>query len=479
MKGMPRRLHTMALERNGSWRLRAAHFPQQLDCVQRALGRLFMFEVGKDIAPFRHVLPDAFDHRAPLFPAVAGLTKAVVDETCGRDVGSSQGFRFSYAQCHVVRFEQVPSGVGEPGGISELEGRRNCAREYRQEVLEQCRVRLQVRWKLEQDWAEFARGGQRFNRRQESRNEVFGSLQPLDVRDDLVRLNAEPKMRRRVLHPVPDRGFLDELPKGEIYFDGIELGRIVTQEFLLRQLGRVKIGLPCRVSPSGGPSKKLAHDFLCTPASSRIISALTVFVASFYGVSAPPPAPQSRFSPALSHLSLSDPAVSASIRARVRTDRPSFRSGPQLASLQTPEGLHLSSWMHARLLPTSRELRPWDARARAMNTRPRSSCARRSGSSRRRLSRCAPACSSPTARDPRDRARATAPARAKTFWSLRRSLECLGERRSEVPSSRTSSENFLARSVRISRAARTQPGNIAQYLPAARDRDRTPSRLDT
>src|SRR5579872_2474979 len=31
-------------------------------------GRLFMFEVGKDIAPFRHVLPDAFDHRAPLFP---------------------------------------------------------------------------------------------------------------------------------------------------------------------------------------------------------------------------------------------------------------------------------------------------------------------------------------------------------------------------------------------------------------------------
>ena len=49
------------------------------------------------------------------------------------------------------------------------------------------------------------------------------ALQPLDMRDHLVRLNAEAKMRRRILHPVLDGRFFDQLPESEIHFDGIQL----------------------------------------------------------------------------------------------------------------------------------------------------------------------------------------------------------------------------------------------------------------
>src|ERR1017187_610335 len=79
------------------------------------------------------------------------------------------------------------------------------------------------------------------------------------MRDDLVRLNAKAKMPWRVLQPVLDGCLFDELPESEIHFDGIELRSVVTEEFLLRQLGRIEIRLPCRVRPSGGSSKELRH----------------------------------------------------------------------------------------------------------------------------------------------------------------------------------------------------------------------------
>ena len=88
------------------------------------------------------------------------------------------------------------------------------------------------------------------------------SLEPLDVRDDLMRLNAKAKMRRRILQPVLNSRFFNQLPESEIHFNGIELRCVVTQEFLLRQLWRIEIRLPCRVSPSGGSSKELRHRVL-------------------------------------------------------------------------------------------------------------------------------------------------------------------------------------------------------------------------
>src|SRR4029077_2962571 len=131
---------------------------------------------------------------------------------------------------------------------------KNC-----KEVLEQCLINLQIRRKLKQHRAELTSSRQRLNGRQKSRNKVLRRLEALDVRDDLVRLYAEAKLCGRVLQPVLDGRFFNKLPESEIHFDRIQLRRVVSQELLLRQLGRIKIRLPCRVGPARGSNKQLRH----------------------------------------------------------------------------------------------------------------------------------------------------------------------------------------------------------------------------
>src|SRR5271155_5992903 len=137
--------------------------------------------------------------------------------------------------------------------------RRQRVRQKREKILEQRRVCLQIRRQLKEYWPKLASTGQRRDRRQKARNKIFRPFQPLDVRDHLVRLDAQAKVRRSFLDPVLDRSFLDQLPEGEVHFHGIELRRVVTEKLFLRELGRIEVRLPARVGPSGSSGKQLRH----------------------------------------------------------------------------------------------------------------------------------------------------------------------------------------------------------------------------
>src|ERR1035438_1745668 len=96
--------------------------------------------------------------------------------------------------------------------------RRHGARQDRQKVLEQRRIRLQIRRKLKQHRSQLARGGVWLTEREKARHKLFRALEPLDMRDDLMRLDAETKMRGRILEPVLDGRLFDKLPEGKIDF---------------------------------------------------------------------------------------------------------------------------------------------------------------------------------------------------------------------------------------------------------------------
>src|SRR5882757_4985140 len=53
---------------------------QQIDCVERALGRLFVFEVSEDVASRTEVISIARDHRLAFFGGIARLAVAIVGE---------------------------------------------------------------------------------------------------------------------------------------------------------------------------------------------------------------------------------------------------------------------------------------------------------------------------------------------------------------------------------------------------------------
>src|SRR5215471_5803076 len=128
-----------------------------------------------------------------------------------------------------------------------------------QEILQQGGIRLQIGRKLKKDGSQLAGSGKRFNRHQKSAKELLASLEPLDVRDDLVSLHAKTKVRRGVRQPVLHRGFFHQLPEGEVHFDCIQPGRVMSEEFFLRQLLRVKVGFPTGVCPAGSSCEELRH----------------------------------------------------------------------------------------------------------------------------------------------------------------------------------------------------------------------------
>src|SRR3989441_1762308 len=76
---------------------------------------------------------------------------------------------------------------------------------------------------------------------------------------DLVCLDAEPEFLGSLVEPLLDGRFLDQLTKGEIDFDGVELCGVVLEKVFLRQLLRIELRLPARVSPSGRANEKSGH----------------------------------------------------------------------------------------------------------------------------------------------------------------------------------------------------------------------------
>src|SRR5260370_21339483 len=74
-----------------------------------------------------------------------------------------------------------------------------------------------------------------------------------------MRLNAEAEVGGGLLNPVLNRGLFHQLPESKVHFNRIQLGGVVTEKFLLRELGRIEVRLPRWISPPGRSDKQLRH----------------------------------------------------------------------------------------------------------------------------------------------------------------------------------------------------------------------------
>src|ERR1022692_2843969 len=208
-----------------------------------------MLEVGEDVAARSQMFGDAGNHAAALLFRVIRLAESVVNEGRGGNIRRGTFFSLRHAECGSVRFQQFPSRVSKPGVVTEFKCRRQRPRQKREKVLEQRRVRFQIWRQLEERRPQLSSAGQRLNRRQKARNKILRALQPLDVRDDLVRLDAKTKVRGRFLYPVLDCGLFHQLPESKVHLDRIELRSVVAEKLFLREFGGIEVGLPCWISP--------------------------------------------------------------------------------------------------------------------------------------------------------------------------------------------------------------------------------------
>src|SRR5260370_34945295 len=74
-----------------------------------------------------------------------------------------------------------------------------------------------------------------------------------------MRLNAQAEVRRGLMNPVLDRCLFHQLPEGKVHFNRIKLSGVITEKFLLRELGRIEVRLPRWISPPGRSGKQLRH----------------------------------------------------------------------------------------------------------------------------------------------------------------------------------------------------------------------------
>src|ERR1700722_6482649 len=166
--------------------------------------------------------------------------------------------------------------------MPKLECGSNRAWQDSEKFLKQHGVSLHIRRQLKQQRSQLACALQRFHRAQKTRDEVFRFLQSLYVRDHLVSFNAETKSGRGGVDPLLRSRFLQQLAKGKVHLDCVELRRIVLQKSCLGQLGGIKVRLPAWIGPSRCARIKLRH--ISTLPKARIISkALRIipFVTSF------------------------------------------------------------------------------------------------------------------------------------------------------------------------------------------------------
>src|ERR1019366_7778704 len=116
--------------------LSTRHAPssQQIHRIQRTLGRLFVLEVGEDIAARGEMLVDAGAHRLAFFGGVSGFAVTVVRKIGGDYVGSVALFRFGHTERDVPLAQRVARGVDErwlaqPRFVAELERRAHRSRQ--------------------------------------------------------------------------------------------------------------------------------------------------------------------------------------------------------------------------------------------------------------------------------------------------------------------------------------------------------------
>src|SRR5207302_4280048 len=79
------------------------------------------------------------------------------------------------------------------------------------------------------------------------------------VSDHLVGLYTEAEMFGRFRNPFLDGGVFEQLAEAEVDFHRVQLAGVVGKKIFLRQLFRIKRGLPAWIGPSGGAGKELRH----------------------------------------------------------------------------------------------------------------------------------------------------------------------------------------------------------------------------
>src|SRR6185295_7732035 len=172
----------------------------QLLGIQRAFGRVFVLEVDVDVAAFDEIGNGRSDERS-LRWGIRLLAQPQICKVRSLDSRSFQFFALCVAQCHVRLAQGLVNVVAEPGRVPELECRTDVARNCGEEILEQPNICLQVRRQLKQHRPELSFGGKRLQRAQKVRREVSNILQPAYMRDFLICLYRELKLRRSCADP--------------------------------------------------------------------------------------------------------------------------------------------------------------------------------------------------------------------------------------------------------------------------------------
>src|SRR5579862_1301489 len=232
---------------------------QQINRVHRALRRFFMLEVCERVTPGGAMLRQALEHCLPFFIAIRRFAVTVVAEVRGHNIWSRALFVLSNAQRPIVFLEQVVNVVREPGLMPKFKRCPCAARQDGKKFFKHRNIHLHVGRQLKQYWCKLTCSRQRLDRGEESREEITGIFQPLDMGDDLVGLDGKTKMLGRLVNPFQRCRVFQQLAKSKVDFDSVEFRGVVAKEFRLREFCRIKIGLPCGIRPSRCANINLRH----------------------------------------------------------------------------------------------------------------------------------------------------------------------------------------------------------------------------
>src|SRR5438876_9208627 len=109
------------------------------------------------------MLLHAAEHGSALFRRVFGLAIAVVAKVRRNNIGRSPFFRFRNAERAIMLLQAGENIVCEPRVVPKLERCLNASRDGCEELSQQLRICLHVRWQLEEHWPQLPCSSQRLN----------------------------------------------------------------------------------------------------------------------------------------------------------------------------------------------------------------------------------------------------------------------------------------------------------------------------
>src|SRR5205823_8698723 len=129
--------------------------------------------------------------------------------------------------------------------------------------------------------AEAARGAERVDHFEKELGRLSGVLETQNMRDPLVRLHREYKAGVRRLHPILQCSRRGQPAEGVIDLHAIQALRVVLQELLRRELGRIEARLPRRICKAGCSGKQRRHGISLSLATCRIVAMLTHWIVGW------------------------------------------------------------------------------------------------------------------------------------------------------------------------------------------------------